>query len=215
MVTPFFSPGSVGPSYDFQGTCEHVLVTPCNGMPSIAVVGDFLSDDLSMGRVGLRNGSKAVVLTEQLGVELRGGLTGTTTSMTTVTNLGSLEVVVTVGSGIVTLEASSIGLSVTRTPTGVSINLTDFTAITQTCGLCGNSSGSLIFGPLGNPQQPPADIMNQTNVNMFADSWMVPARSQVLRDARRECGECRGCYPTHVCTYIVVYFSPNTISCNI
>ena len=145
MITPFHSPGSPGPSYDFQGTCEHILVMPCNNQPEVAVVGDFSSEDISMGRVGLRNGSKAVVLTEKLGLELRGGLVSFGTNMVTRTNLGSLEVVVNVATGNLRLGAAFIGSSITQTNTSVSINLANKNNFMQARGLCGNNSGALVF----------------------------------------------------------------------
>lgn len=190
MISPFRSTSSSGEgsSYNFRGTCEHVLVKPCNDMPRIAVVGDFLSEDLSMGRVGIRNGTKAVVLTEQLGLELRGDLPSSMVGSVTTTNLGSLEVVVTVGEGMVTLVASDAGIMITRTSNDISIML-DSNTITQSCGLCGNTSGALVFN-----DGRVANIMNRAMVEAFANSWLVRPSEQTLRDDRMECGK-------YTCTY--------------
>ena len=183
MVTPFTNVGSETGSYSFRGACEHVFVRPCDAMPDIAVVGDFLSTDLSMGRIGLRNGTRAVVLTENLMVELRGGLTGVTQGSTTITNLGSLQVVVTRSETSIILNAAAAGIRITRTSSMISIDLSNTTVISQTCGLCGNKSGSLV-GNNGDV----ANIFNRTEVDAFANSHLVMPSEQVLRDDSRSCG---------------------------
>ena len=184
MVTPFTNSGGESASYNFRGSCEHVFVEPCDAMPDVAVVGDFLSTDLTMGRVGLRNGTRAVVLTEQLMLELRGGLTGVTQGPTTMTNLGSLPVVVTVGEGMITLTAAAVGITITRTSSEIAIELSNSTIISQSCGLCGNKSGALVSS-----NGDVANIMNRTEVDAFANSHLVRPSEQVLRDDRRDCGE--------------------------
>lgn len=182
MVSPFRPEGSaVTSSYSFSGTCEHVLVRACNNNPSFAVVGDFLSEDLSMGRVGVSRGERAVFITEQLMVERR-GLSGTGN----MADLGGgIVVAINVGPDMVTFDVASVGVTLSRDSNSVNISITNNSAVSETCGLCGTRSGQLLFSD----NERIANIMNRTMVAMFANSYLVPANQQVLRDARRECGK--------------------------
>ena len=48
MVSPFQSPNS----YNFRGTCEHVLLSSCNGTTDFRITVDFLQSELDNGRIG-------------------------------------------------------------------------------------------------------------------------------------------------------------------
>jgi len=48
MVSPFQSSNS----YNFRGTCEHILLSSCNGTVDFRITVDFLQSELDNGRIG-------------------------------------------------------------------------------------------------------------------------------------------------------------------
>ena len=182
-VSPFHTPGqSMRPMYNFHGICEHILTKPCNGT-KFAVVADFLSRDLSTGRVGLQVPEGTLIIDEDLNHIPQG--------LTIVSMNGQLEytggVIVTrefTNSTVtkVTMALRSGDVSVERRSTSVSIYVRQDNEL---CGLCGNTNGTLVSSD-GNRL---TDLMNQTKVNAFANSWQRQPYQQVLREDRRECGK--------------------------
>ena len=66
----------------------------------------------------------------------------------------------------------------------ISIRTPNNSAISDFCGLCGSRSGSLL--------RRDGTEANETilaEVQSFATSYAVPARDQILRPQRRECGK--------------------------
>ena len=69
MVSPFHDTGAISPpTYAFRGVCEHILAKSCIG-DQFTVVGDFLSEDLSTGRIGLQTADNEYIINEDLTVE--------------------------------------------------------------------------------------------------------------------------------------------------
>ena len=64
------------------------------------------------------------------------------------------------------------------------VNISDTSTLGETCGLCGTTDGVLQFRN-GNT----ANIMNRTEVDAFANSYLVAPRDQFLHPQRRECGK--------------------------
>ena len=64
------------------------------------------------------------------------------------------------------------------------VNISDTRTLRETCGLCGTTEGFLLHRN-GNT----ANIMNRTEVDAFAKSYLVAPRDQFLHPQRRECGE--------------------------
>lgn len=54
----------------------------------------------------------------------------------------------------------------------------------QLCGLCGSSNGSLI-----RQDGSAADINSMSEIEAFAQSYLVTPRDQSLRSQRRKCGK--------------------------
>lgn len=48
IVSPFQS----SMNYNFRGSCEHVIVSACDGSPDLRITVDFLADTLQNGRIG-------------------------------------------------------------------------------------------------------------------------------------------------------------------
>ena len=65
----------------------------------------------------------------------------------------------------------------------ISIRTPNNSMISNFCGLCGSRSGSLL-----RRDGTEADPTNMAEVQSFATSYAVPARDQILRPQRRECG---------------------------
>ena len=64
------------------------------------------------------------------------------------------------------------------------VNISDTRTLRETCGLCGTTVGVLLYRN-GNT----ANIMNRTEVDAFANSYLVAPRDQFLHPQRRECGK--------------------------
>lgn len=70
-MSPFHNKGAVNPpTYAFRGVCEHVLVKSCDG-DQFTIAGDFLSENLATGRVGLRSGDNSYIINEDLSVRVQ------------------------------------------------------------------------------------------------------------------------------------------------
>ena len=168
--------------YNFHGICEHVLAKPCNGT-KFAVVADFLSRDLSTGRVGLQVPKGTLIIDENLnripqgltivGTNSHFEYTGGVIVTTEITNNAITKVAVSLQSGDVTIERTSTSVAIYVRPD------------IELCGLCGNTNGTLVSSD-GNYL---TDLINQTKVNAFANSWQRQPYQQVLREDRRECGK--------------------------
>ena len=79
-VTAFHTPGASSPPvYSFRGVCEHVFTKSCDG-EQFSIVGDFISQDLSTGRVGLQVGSSSYIINEDLTVQTEDNQISITTS---------------------------------------------------------------------------------------------------------------------------------------
>lgn len=69
-VLPFHNKGTPSPpAYAFRGVCEHVLVKTCDG-DQFTIAGDFLSENLATGRVGIRSGDNSYIINEDLSVRV-------------------------------------------------------------------------------------------------------------------------------------------------
>ena len=66
----------------------------------------------------------------------------------------------------------------------ISIRTPNNSAISDFCGLCGSRSGSLL-----RRDGTEADATSMAEVQSFISSYAVPARDQILRPQRRECGK--------------------------
>lgn len=169
--------------YRFSRTCEHVLVRPCVDMSDFAVTVDFVSDDLSDGRIGLRYKGSRFIYAGGSVIAYNAALTGSTGN-TEVYDVGGSAVTVTSNGGDVTISAEDIGVTVQASSSTFTISVAS-TGSSSVCGLCGSSTGQLVYGDGVRV----ADITNVTQVMQFIDSHAVAARDQFLREQSKECGE--------------------------
>ncbi len=195
MISPFSS----NQQYSFSGTCEHTLFSFCNeSLGDLEIVGDFLSSDLSNGRIGAKVGDRVFVYTEDGSVEVQNAAVVSVSGNTTDYEGG---VSVTVETGRVTFEIDSFGgtatVEIIASPDMYTIQ---FPAMgPMTCGLCGSLDGSLIY----RDGMSMADILNKDEVMEFTSSYVVQPVDQVLREEhRRICGSY-----TYVCVCLCVYLS--------
>ena len=66
-VSPFHDTGaSTPPIYAFRGVCEHIFAKSCNVGQQFSIVGDFISEDLNTGRIGLEANGNNYIITEDL-----------------------------------------------------------------------------------------------------------------------------------------------------
>ena len=189
-VSPYHLPGATNPlMYAFRGICEHMLARPCEGN-SFVIVGDFLMEDLSTGRVGLQfQPDVIVIIDEDLQVMTENAFlildnVDVDDEITEYTN--GLTVTRTSSSGTlirVTISVPALGIRIERDDDRIAIFVNP--GITgELCGLCGNASGILVSsdGMIVN------DLADQYQIDRFADSWQREPRYQILREDRRDCG---------------------------
>ena len=70
------------------------------------------------------------------------------------------------------------------------VTVSDASVFGETCGLCGTTDGILLYSD----GTTTANLMNMTEVDAFANSYLVDPRDQFLHDQRSQCGECeRSC----------------------
>ena len=96
---------------------------------------------------------------------------------------GSVVMVSTQTDGTVVISAENLGIAIRASSSEFTVNSTSTS--TQYNGLCGSSSGELIY----NDCNTVANIANLTQVMEFANSHVVAAMDQFLRDQTRQCGE--------------------------
>ena len=96
---------------------------------------------------------------------------------------GSVVMVSTQTDGTVVISAENLGIAIRASSSAFTVNSTSTS--TQYNGLCGSPSGELIY----NDCNTVANIANLTQVMEFANSHVVAAMDQFLRDQTRQCGE--------------------------
>ncbi len=183
MVSPF----STNLQYHFRGFCEHILLSFCNkSISDLEIVGDYISSDLNIGRIGAKVGDRVFVYTESGDVEVRNaaviGVNGNTTEYE-----GGVTVTTEGDQVLIEIDIFNNQVLITASPVSYSIQLLD-TGV-KTCGLCGSLDGTLLLrdGMV-------ADIMSVTEVNEFAFSYIVHPNNQILREEhRRICGKYCSC----------------------
>lgn len=178
MVSPF----QTSNSYSFSDTCEHFLVSSCSGLVEFAVTVDFLSANISNGRIGVRYGERRFVYQEDGTIDTRGevpiNIDGNTAEY-------EGQIFITEDANGIVLEFQSVGVEIFITGTAFEVNVNLFSPLGTTCGLCGTQEGVLLYSD----QQTTADITDEAQVRGFVASHLVPARDHFLRGVRRECGE--------------------------
>ena len=193
-VSPYHLSGTLKPlMYAFRGICEHIFTTPCKDNNSFVIVGDFLMEDLSTGRVGLQyQPDVIVIIDEDLQVitenvvcippiridgddeitEYTNGLTVTRTNLS-----GSLI--------NVTISVRALGIRIVRYSNRISIFAKpEITG--ELCGLCGNVKNGILIS--SDEMIVVNDLANQYQIDRFADSWQREPRYQILREDRIDCG---------------------------
>lgn len=174
------SPFSHSSSYRFSGTCEHTLLRPCVPMSNFAVTADFESDDLATGRIGLRYDSSYFIYAEGSVVVYNAPLADDSGDTKSYDVGGSFVTVTTNGDVVIVAEA--IGISIHASSSEFTVNATVTSA--DHCGLCGSVDGQLLHSD----GLTVANITDLAQVMEFANSHVVPARDQFLREQSRQCG---------------------------
>ena len=168
-----------------MGTCEHTLVTSCTEAVDFAVTVDFLPGNFANGEIGVRYMDRRFVVQDDRSVDARGEVPINSDGDT---DEYEGDVFVTITDDTTTLDFQSVGVAVVVIGDQFHVNVTNSSSLGELCGLCGTRDGSLLYRDLMSV----ANINNATEVRAFANSWLVPADEQFLRDIRRECGECSG-----------------------
>ena len=68
----------------------------------------------------------------------------------------------------------------------VQVTVSDASVFGQTCGLCGTTEGILLYSD----GTTTANLKNVTEVDAFANSYLVNPRDQFLHNQRSQCGKC-------------------------
>ena len=186
LITPFQDPSFMLQSYIFHGTCEHILLENCLLNPSdFRITIDFLSSNLDIGRVGVKLGNMEIVILEDFSTMLTNIGNQISENSDNSTLKFSDGIVIHSDNNTVIIELQILGLILTRSVGVLNMSLTETGSLRETCGLCGDQSGSLLFSD----RTKEADISNRSSVDLFADSWRVNPGEQFLRESSKECGK--------------------------
>ena len=179
-------------SYSFQKPCEHYFIRSCDGTEELSVTVDYLSNDFSSGRVGLRYEDSSVISTETGDVvfnNLRfiqddGDAQIFTNGFIFYRESGQNRIVLRMTGNITVIHkyrGQDRSMTVVVTDNFSHID----TALKAICGLCGNTNGTL----LQLDHLTVADIEDQAQVDDFIDSYAVETTQQYLRAQRVECSK--------------------------
>lgn len=187
LITPFQGPSSIGQqSYTFHGTCEHILLENCLLNPSdFHVTIEFVSSNLDIGRVGVKLRSMEIVILEDFSTRLTNLGNPVFASLDNSTRRFNDGIIVHRDIDMVVVELQTLGVILTRSEGLLNLNLTGTGSLRETCGLCGDQSGSLLFSD----RTKEAIISNRSSIDLFADSWRVNPGEQFLRESSKECGK--------------------------
>ena len=186
LITPFQDPNFMLQSYIFHGTCEHILLENCLLNPlDFRITIDFLSRNLDIGRVGVKLGNMEIVILEDFSTMLTNIGNQISENSDNSTLKFSDGIVIHSDNNTVIIELQILGLILTRSVGVLNMSLTETGSLRETCGLCGDQSGSLLFSD----RTKEADISNRSSVDLFADSWRVNPGEQFLRESSKECGK--------------------------
>ena len=191
LITPFqrTAPGDL--NFNFQGSCEHVLLSSCDtNPPDFAITLDFLPSDLAMGRIGIRLSEIHIIIHEDLTVssENLGDPISSNDSLTTTYENGIT--VSTQEENETMVFIATLGVVVTRSQLAsganfLFINVSEGGLLVAACGLCGTLEGVLLHSD----RVSVARLDDRTQIEAFADSWRVNPGEQFLREQRNECGK--------------------------
>lgn len=186
LITPFQDPISTQQSYTFHGTCEHILLENCLFNPSdFRITVDFVSSNLDIGHVGVKLGSMEIVILEDFSTRLTNLGDPVFESSDNSTLRFSYGIVIYSDSNVLVVELETLGVIMTRSLGLLNLSLTGTGSLRETCGLCGDQSGSLLFSD----RTKEVVINNRSSIDQFADSWCVNPGEQFLRESSRECGK--------------------------
>ena len=204
-ITPFFiTSNSTFPpptqNYQFMGPCEYELVRICDGNENFRIHVDFLSDDLSTGRIGLVIGDAGASEDELSKITISENLTLNYSNIDTPTpsrndarkkTFDKFNITLEEADQSILIQVFEFGVTVflSRSPDqqSLSVNVTiDKLNNRSLCGLCGDNKGNLVY----RDSDEIADIMVDSEVQSFIQSWRVMPDVQFLREKREECGEC-------------------------
>ncbi len=196
VVTPFPKPSVMSPSYNYHGSCEHVLIQQCSIKPQFTINIDHNPNDLAISRVALRLNSSLLVLkaddfthttenfTEVEIIENNGKLYDNEVSVTQQDsdNMPSIKIdILKLG---ITVELSN---DLVNSTTTVIVNVTNYLIdiYDELCGLCGTVNGILLYSDQTNQ----LTSRNSEVIEDFARSWFVNPEDQITSDSSRNCGE--------------------------
>ena len=192
VVTPFVRSLAVSPSYSYQSSCEHVMITQCRMEPIFTV---NINHNLAISMVAVRIESSFILVevdklnysTENLGTgdPIMGGgeIYNGTVSIVPASNSGRK---------FLRIELLDIGLKIAisndlaNSTFTVAVNVSGYKrdVFGELCGLCGTPDGSLLYS------DHETRLTSRTTelVKDFVKSWLVNPEDQITKDNSTECG---------------------------
>ena len=186
LITPFQDPSSTQQSYTFHGTCEHILLENCLLNPSdFRITIDFASSNLDIGHVGVKQRNMEIVILEDFSTRLTNLGDPVLDNSDNSTLRFSDGIVIHSDRDTVVVELQTFGVTLTRSLGLLNLSLIGTGSLRETCGLCGDQSGSLLFSD----RTKEVVISNRSSIDQFADSWRVNPGEQFLRESSKDCGK--------------------------
>ena len=188
IVEPFRNSFALLDSYTYHSSCEHTLLITCDlfDPQPLSISVNHNPSDLNLLGLAIHMRNKRMVLYQDGFAELTNVGDAIFRNETHTQYSDGLTIIEEGRLVSIILAESNIKVEVFFgvNDREVRIEITEKTAVLNYCGLCGTSSGTLLYSD----RNETADIVDQASVEEFAQSWRVDPREQVLMQQGQECG---------------------------
>ena len=161
-------------SYTYNKSCEHaLLIEQVSNLGEFAIVLDSLDGTYEKTRMGVRLGQASVVASVFNRTIFRKQ------------NLDSYNITATMSSDVVRIYVDLLGVKVIIHKNGFEIRVEKNSRLSLFKGLCGNSTGNLVFR-----NGTDVDVSDSSSLNKALAQYLTPPSETFVRTvARKQCGE--------------------------
>ena len=161
-------------SYTYNKSCEHaLLIEQVPNLGEFAIVLDSLDGTYEKTRMGVRLGNASVVASVFDRTIFRKQ------------NLDSYNIIATASYDVVRIYVDLLGVKVMMHRKGFEIRVEKSSRLSSFKGLCGNSTGNLVF-----KNGTDVDVSDSSSLNKALAQYLTPPSETFVRTvAREQCGE--------------------------
>lgn len=192
IVVPFPNSQSNPMPYNYDGTCEHVLLQQCSLKHEFTINAEHNLNDLSISRLAVRlNNSYIVVNANDLTYTTTGFVMAESIAYNSKLYDESVKVTFSNDTSFFEINILSLGIVVelllTDANDSVTLNATSYNGVSNICGLCGTIEGVLLYSD----KVTPLNTRNSKLIQDFSRSWLVNPEDRITGASRPECSKFR------------------------